>query len=56
MNRVRPEQGLTQNSAIAPYLWPRWADGQVPPVMVCPSDDNTNRPATFNNEPYPYSY
>lgn len=52
----RPEQGPTQNSAIAPYLWSQWADGQVPPVMICPSDDNTYRPATFNNEPYPYSY
>jgi prepilin-type processing-associated H-X9-DG protein len=52
----RPEQGPTQNSAIAPYLWPQWADGEVPPVLVCPSDDNTYRPATFNNEPYPYSY
>ncbi len=50
----RPVQGPLSESAIAPYLW---SSGSTDPsVLRCPSDDVTNRPATFNNEPYAYSY
>ena len=51
----RPEQGPLTDSAIAPYLFQEGFTG-IPQILVCPSDDVTNRPGTFNNEVYPFSY